>query len=98
MSVRPVDSAALRVTATALPLRYDLRWYDGSESIVPLWWLGVWGPGADDLFRTGVLRDRSGCPPGSSTTGWSGRCPRWAASRLVADAVGYGPGGRRLAS
>ena len=64
MSVRPVDSAALRVTATALPLRYDLRWYDGSESIVPLWWLGVWGPGADDLFRTEVLQGPLGVSPG----------------------------------
>lgn len=55
MSVRPPESAAVRVTAVDPPLRYDLRWYDDTESIVPLWWLGVWGPGVDDLVCTEVL-------------------------------------------
>jgi len=53
--VRPREAAAVGVTSVNGDLAYDLRWYDGSQSIVPLWWLGVWESGTDELLRTEVL-------------------------------------------
>jgi hypothetical protein len=42
VAVRPREAAAVGVTSVNGDLAYDLRWYDESQSIVPLWWLGVW--------------------------------------------------------
>ena len=88
MSVRPVESATVRVTAVALPLRYDLRWYDESESIVPLWWLGVWGPGADELIRTEVLQGPRRLPPSDLYEWLVDVVLPATATGLVAEAVG----------
>lgn|GEM_PF-4726279 len=98
MSVRPVESAAVRVTAAALPLRYDLRWYDDTESIVPLWWLGVWGPGVDELVRTEVLQGSRLVPPADLYSWLVQVVPPAAAARLVTDAVGSADDGRLQAS
>ncbi len=56
MSVRPAHDAAVRVTVSSHELLYDLRWYDDSESIVPLWWLGAWERGTDELLHTGIIQ------------------------------------------
>ena len=98
MSVRPPESAAVRVTASALPLRYDLRWYDDTESIVPLWWLGVWGPGVDELVRTEALQGPRQESPTRLYAWLVEVVPPVAAACLAADAVGSADDRRLVAS
>jgi hypothetical protein len=93
VSVRPVECAAVRVTAAALPLRYDLRWYDDTESIVPLWWLGVWGPGPDELIRTEVLQGPRRTSRRQLYDWLVGVVPPAPAARLAADAADAADGG-----
>ena len=93
VAVRPVEAAAVRVTAAAGKFVYDLRWYDHSESIVPLWWLGVWEPATDELVHTEVLDGPSSVSP-RDLFGWlGGVAPGPLAAHLVgraARAVGIG--------
>lgn len=101
MSVRPAECAAVRVTAAALPLRFELRWYDDTESIVPLWWLGVWGPHTDELIRTEVLQGPRHVSREALYAWLADIVPTPAAHGLAADAAGTdvdGGGARVLAS
>ena len=56
MSVRSTSWAAIRVTAPASTIGYELCWFDTTASIVPLWWLGAWRADTDELLLTEVLQ------------------------------------------
>jgi hypothetical protein len=89
-----VHEASVRVTAAACELDYDLRWYDDRESIVPLWWLGVWERATDDLVHTEVLDGPCSVSPRDLFAWLAGAAPEPVAAHLVgqaARAVGVGP-------
>ena len=84
---------AVAVASATGGLTYDLRWYDGSQSIVPLWWLGVWEPGTDELVRTEILDGPCSVSPLDLHVWLAGAAPAPVAALLVglaARAVGVG--------
>lgn len=88
MSVRPAHEAAVRVTAVDRDLAYDLRWYDESASIVPLWWLGIWERGSDELVRTEILQGPRTHSPRDLFDWLAGAAPEPLAAHLVAVVAG----------
>ena len=50
-------AASIRVRARIAGFDYDLRWYDSSESLVPLWWLGAADHASGELLMTAVCED-----------------------------------------
>ena len=94
MTVRPRETVAVAVTSATGELTYDLRRYDGSQSLVPLWWFGVWERGTDELVRTEVLDGPCSVSPLDLHAWLTGAAPDPVAALLVsmaARAVGVGP-------
>ena len=88
VSVRPANEAAVRVTAVDRDLAYDLRWYDESASIVPLWWLGIWERGSDELVRTEILQGPRAHSPRDLFDWLAGAAPGPLAAHRVAAVAG----------
>lgn len=84
MSVRPAEAATIRATATTPELGYDLRWYDLSESIVPLWWLGTWVQDTGELVYTSVHQGTGHESPADLFAWLSETTPELVAKNLVA--------------
>jgi hypothetical protein len=87
MSVRPVEAAALAVAANSSDLVYDVRWYDDTESVVPLWWLGVWVRGTDHLVHTEILQGPRSMSRRDLYDWLARTAPAPIASRLATEAV-----------
>lgn len=84
MAARHRHPSALRVTARTPSLTYDLRWYDNSGSIVPLWWLGIEDSCDGDLVFTDVLHGDDGTAPDRLRTWLAASVPGPMADHLVA--------------
>ena len=87
MTQRPVESAAVRVVACTPSLEYDLRWYDTTESLVPLWWLGTVERPAGELVATAVLAAGPAVSPLDLYAWLATSAPAPVASHLVASAA-----------
>ena len=84
MVARHRNPSALQVTARTPSLTYDLRWYDDSGSIVPLWWLGIEDSGDGDLVFTDVLHGDEGTDPDHLRMWLAAAVPGPMADHLVA--------------
>ena len=84
MAAQHRHRSALQVTARTPSLTYDLRWYDDSGSIVPLWWLGIEDPDDGDLVFTDVLHGDEWTAPDRLRTWLAAAVPGAVADHLVA--------------
>jgi len=98
VAVRPAPDAAVRVTVVSQDLVHDLRWYDDAASIVPLWWLGIWLRGTDQLVHTSILQGPRTLSPLALFTWLSETAPAAVAVHLVGTAAEAVAATRPLAS